>query len=48
MRAKGVGRHTELTDRQREVLAIYDRLHAANRHKMEPISVCLVPEEWKD
>ena len=48
MRAKGVGRHTELTDRQREVLAIYDRLHAANRHKMEPIPVCLVPEEWKD
>ena len=48
MRARGVGRQTELTDRQREVLAIYDRLHAANRHKMEPIPVCLVPEEWKD
>ncbi|MCB9171212.1 MAG: NAD(+) synthase [Flavobacteriales bacterium] len=36
-----------LTDRQREVLAIYDRLHAANKHKMEPIPVCLIPEQLR-
>lgn len=37
----------ELTDRQREVLAIYDRMHAANRHKMAPVPVCGVPRELK-
>lgn len=31
-------------DRQREVLAIYRRLNAANRHKMEPIPVCMIPD----
>ncbi|MEY5043400.1 MAG: synthase, partial [Bacteroidota bacterium] len=33
-----------LTPRQREVLAIYRRLNTANRHKMEPIPVCVVPD----
>jgi NAD+ synthase len=37
----------ELTARQREVLAIYDRMHAANRHKMAPIPVCSVPKELR-
>ncbi|HMQ77341.1 MAG TPA: NAD(+) synthase [Flavobacteriales bacterium] len=37
----------ELTPRQREVLAIYDRRNAANRHKMEPIPVCSVPAGLK-
>jgi len=32
-----------LSDRQRTVLAIFDRLHAANKHKMEPIPVCWIP-----
>lgn len=32
-----------LNDRQHEVLAIYQRLHAANRHKMLPIPVCNIP-----
>ena len=36
-----------LTPRQEEVLAIYRRLHAANRHKMDPIPVCQVPAEVK-
>jgi len=31
-------------NRQREVLAIYRRLNAANRHKMEPIPVCMIPD----
>jgi NAD+ synthase len=38
-------RQLTLTDRQREVLAIFDRLHAANRHKMVPIPVCEIPAE---
>jgi NAD+ synthase len=37
----------ELTGRQREVLAIYDRLHAANAHKWKPIPVCMIPEELR-
>jgi len=32
-----------LSDRQRTVLAIFDGLHAANKHKMEPIPVCSIP-----
>ena len=33
-----------LSERQVEVLAIYKRLHAANRHKMDPIPVCEIPD----
>jgi NAD+ synthase len=29
-----------LSERQNEVLAIYTRMHKANRHKMEAIPVC--------
>lgn len=36
-----------LNDRQREVLAIFDRANAANRHKMNPIPVCRVPEQLR-
>jgi len=34
-----------LTERQEEVLVIYRRLNKANRHKMEPIPVCVLPTE---
>ena len=37
----------KLTDRQRTVLAIFDRRNTANRHKIEPIPVCLIPPELK-
>lgn len=33
--------------RQVEVLAIYDKRQTQNRHKMDPIPVCMVPEELK-
>jgi len=36
-----------LTERQRQVLDLFDRRHAANRHKMDPIPVCLIPPELK-
>jgi len=32
-----------LSDRQRVVLAIFDQRRAANRHKMEPVPVCVIP-----
>ena len=31
--------------RQQEVLATYRRFHRANKHKMEPIPVCEVPDD---
>jgi len=36
-----------LSDRQQQVLALYRRLHRANRHKMDPIPVAEIPEELK-
>lgn len=33
----------DLTPRQQQVLAIFDKRKAANRHKMEPIPVCMIP-----
>lgn len=41
------GNENELTDRQKEVLNIYRRLNTINKHKMEPIPVCLIPKEYK-
>ena len=37
----------DATARQQEVFAIYQRLNKANRHKMEPIPVCTIPEHVK-
>jgi NAD+ synthase len=37
----------ELTPRQERVLAIFDGRRKANRHKMEPIPVCIVPGDLK-
>ncbi len=37
------GDEDPLDERQREVLALYRRHHAANRHKMDPIPVCKIP-----
>lgn len=42
------GDEASLTARQKEVLAIFRRFNRANRHKMEPIPVCLVPGHLKD
>ena len=30
--------------RQKEIFDIYTKLHKANRHKMEPIPVCMIPK----
>lgn len=37
----------ELSARQTEVLAIYRRLNVANKHKMNPIPVCEIPDALK-
>lgn len=36
-----------LNDRQKIVLDIYTRMNNANKHKMNPIPVCVIPEELK-
>jgi NAD+ synthase len=43
------GESTEkLTERQKHVLEIYNSRHKANLHKMVPIPVCMIPEEFKN
>jgi NAD+ synthase len=37
-----------LNTRQKKVVSIYKKLHMANKHKMDPIPVCLIPEHLKD
>jgi NAD+ synthase len=34
----------QLNARQKKVLAIYRRFHQANKHKMDPIPVCKIPQ----
>ncbi|MEX2595532.1 MAG: NAD(+) synthase [Salibacteraceae bacterium] len=41
------GETENLSKRKKEVLAIYQRLHGANKHKMVPIPVCIIPESLK-
>ena len=38
------GDESSLDARQKEVLAIYRRFNQINRHKMEPIPVCRIPD----
>ena len=44
---KGIVDFTAFTPRQQEVFNIYTRLNAINQHKMQPIPVCIVPDEFK-
>jgi NAD+ synthase len=37
-----------LTDRQTQVLALFEKLHGANRHKMDPIPVCKIPDHLRN
>ena len=41
------GDQSELNDRQKEVIVIYNNFNRANKHKMIPIPVCKIPEELK-
>jgi NAD+ synthase len=38
---------SKLSDRQKTVLEIYTRMNKANQHKMNPIPVCIIPNELK-
>lgn len=41
------GDESEISDRQTEVLKIYNKLNATNQHKMQPIPVCKIPDELR-
>ena len=47
MRFDNDGQSDSLSSRQKEVLNIYNNFHRANKHKMEPIPVCEIPESIK-
>ena len=36
-----------MSDRQKEVMALYLKRNKANKHKMEAIPVCMIPREYK-
>lgn len=42
------GDENAISERQREVLTIYRRLHRLNRHKMIPIPVCKIPDSVRN
>ena len=33
----------DLTDKQKEIVKIYQKFNSQNKHKMEPIPVCEIP-----
>lgn len=41
------GDESTLTERQKEVIKIYNDFNRANQHKMKPIPVCEIPENLK-
>ena len=41
------GDKNTLNTRELEILTIFERLNKANKHKMEPIPVCLIPNDLK-
>lgn len=48
MEASNAGKNPEdFEGRKQEVLRIYQRLHRANQHKMNPIPVCIIPQALK-
>lgn len=43
----GEDRNT-LSDEKQNILAIYEKFHHANKHKMEPIPVCAIPSSLRN
>ncbi|MBU8910784.1 MAG: NAD(+) synthase [Desulfobacterales bacterium] len=41
-------RKEPLNERQKKVVSIYNKFHAANKHKMDPIPACLIPDDLKE
>jgi NAD+ synthase len=41
------GDKENLTNRQKKVIELYERLNKINQHKMIPIPVCIIPDKIK-
>ena len=41
------GSQTPLNERRKEVIEIFRKFHRANRHKMDPIPVCTIPDSLR-
>jgi NAD+ synthase len=41
------GETSEISDREQEVLKIYNTMNKSNQHKMQPVPVCEIPRELK-
>lgn len=48
MQYLATSRKDSLNARQKKVLAIYNKFHAANQHKIDPIPICLIPDDLKE
>ncbi|SDQ71276.1 NAD+ synthase [Chryseobacterium soldanellicola] len=44
----GVKAAGDYEGRDKEVFEIFDRMHKAAKHKMVPIPICDIPEEWRE
>ncbi|MGC4130185.1 MAG: NAD(+) synthase [Bergeyella sp.] len=44
----GTKTEADYSGRDLEVFKIFDKMHKAAKHKMEPIPVCMIPDEWRD
>ena len=44
----GTKTESDYSGRDLEVYQIFSRMHKAAQHKMNPIPVCDIPEEWRD
>lgn len=42
------GNEKNLSERQKEVLKLYRAFNSANKHKMLPVPVCVIPQEVRD
>ena len=47
MKTYAISTENRFKGRQKEVFDIFNRLHRANRHKMNPIPVCIIPGRMK-
>ena len=43
----GTKSENDYTGRDLEVFKIFDRMNKAAQHKMQPIPICIIPEEWR-
>ena len=41
-------KNRELTEREKDVMKIYQKLHRQNNHKMTPIPICNIPENFRN